>query len=231
MQVLSKGSKGEAVKVVQLLLRSVLVPPRKIKVDGDFGPGTESAVKAFQRQRHLKVDGTVSVDVLTALGQSLIHQAVAAIGGPPKSANWMDIAITELGVSENALPGEHNKRIVEYHSTTTLKATTDETPWCSSFVNWVMVQSGRRGTSNALAKSWASWGSGATNPSYGAVIVIKKKIGKTDKATGSSTGYHVGFFISKTATAVRILGGNQSDKVKYSNFMLAGYDVIAYRTP
>ena len=39
---------------------------------------------------------------------------------------------------EESPPGQRNRRIIEYHSTTTLRATDDETPRCSSFVKWVM---------------------------------------------------------------------------------------------
>jgi hypothetical protein len=66
---------------------------------------------------------------------------------------------------------------------------------------------------------------------YGAVTVIKKKNASSDKATGSSTGFHVGFYVSSTSKHLRLLGGNQGDSVKYSNFSLAGYDVKAYRLP
>ncbi len=66
------------------------------------------------------------------------------------------------GVEE--LPGAaHNPRILEYHRTTTLghgAASKDETPWCSSFVNFCMVMSGFRGTNSASARSWLKWGSG-----------------------------------------------------------------------
>lgn len=65
----------------------------------------------------------------------------------------MPIAKAEMGIYENSAPGKHNKRIIEYHAVTTLKATTDETPWCSSFVNWVVKQAGYKGTDSALAKS------------------------------------------------------------------------------
>lgn len=45
------GSKGQAVKDVQALL--------KIDTDGDFGPGTEKAVKAFQTKEKLPVTGVI----------------------------------------------------------------------------------------------------------------------------------------------------------------------------
>ena len=44
----------------------------------------------------------------------------------------------ELGVQEDTGPGS-NPRVIEYLHSTTLEggaASTDETPWCSAFVNW-----------------------------------------------------------------------------------------------
>ena len=58
-------------------------------------------------------------------------------------APWMMIAEAELGITE--FPGaKHNNRILEYHATTGLSADDDETPWCSSFVNWNFQQLGMR---------------------------------------------------------------------------------------
>ena len=51
METLKKGSKGEDVKVLQRALG--------ITDDGDFGPGTEKAVKEFQKSHELINDGVV----------------------------------------------------------------------------------------------------------------------------------------------------------------------------
>ena len=56
---LKKGSKGQAVKNVQTLLG--------LSADGDFGPGTEKAVKSFQSSAGLKVTGIVDANTLKAL--------------------------------------------------------------------------------------------------------------------------------------------------------------------
>ena len=53
------GSKGETVKKVQELLG--------VNADGDFGPGTEKAVKAFQKKSSLSVTGIVDQVTLKAL--------------------------------------------------------------------------------------------------------------------------------------------------------------------
>lgn len=49
--LLRKGSKGEEVKIVQTYVG--------VTIDGDFGPKTEAAVKAFQRGHGLSADGIV----------------------------------------------------------------------------------------------------------------------------------------------------------------------------
>jgi peptidoglycan hydrolase-like protein with peptidoglycan-binding domain len=53
------GSKGESVKKVQELLN--------LNADGDFGPGTEKAVKAFQKKSGLPVTGIVDQATLKSL--------------------------------------------------------------------------------------------------------------------------------------------------------------------
>ncbi|WP_079052601.1 peptidoglycan-binding protein [Streptomyces regalis] len=53
--ILRRGSKGAAVKTLQGNLNKVM--GSKLVVDGDFGPATESAVKAFQKKYGLTADG------------------------------------------------------------------------------------------------------------------------------------------------------------------------------
>lgn len=58
--ILRKGSKGEWVKKMQKVLGAT--------PDGDFGPGTERAVKAWQEKNGLKADGIVGPKTLAAMG-------------------------------------------------------------------------------------------------------------------------------------------------------------------
>jgi len=230
--MLKLGSKGADVARMQTLLNSLLKPSPKLSVDGDFGKKSHDALVRFQASRHLAADGVVGPKTWEALGQ--LPKPVARVVAVPTETpanSWMAIAEAELGVTENAAPGQHNQRILEFHKATTLRATEDEVPWCSSFVNWVMVESGRTGTRSAAAKSWLNWGSELASPRLGAVTVIKKKGGGADKATGSGSGFHVSFFVSATDTHLRLLGGNQRHSVKHSNYPLKDYDVKGYRWP
>lgn len=134
---------------------------------------------------------------------------------------WLEIAEHEIG--EREVPGSvHNNRILEYHGITTLDAKTDEVPWCSSFVCWVMEKAGFTSTRSAAARSWLSWGKPCA-PLVGAIVVLKR-------GTQAWQG-HVGFVVSFNSAQdeVHVLGGNQSNAVNIKSFSTD--DVLGYRWP
>ncbi len=61
-----KGSKGDAVKAVQWQLAHEY-GFKKLKVDGNFGPATQTAVKSFQKKYKLAQDGIVGMKTWMAL--------------------------------------------------------------------------------------------------------------------------------------------------------------------
>lgn len=141
-------------------------------------------------------------------------------GGAGKTFSWLSIARGEIGQKE--IEGaKHNPRIVEYHKATSLKATDDETPWCSAFANWCMQQAGIKGTGQANARSWLEWGRKLEKPVSGCIVVLKR--------TSSPTSGHVGFYLETQGDRIRVLGGNQSNSVKESFYPVS--DVLGYRLP
>lgn len=66
MATLQKGSKGKLVVKLQELLNKAGAKP-KLTEDGDFGPATETAVKAFQDRAGLKRSGKADKTTLDAL--------------------------------------------------------------------------------------------------------------------------------------------------------------------
>ena len=133
---------------------------------------------------------------------------------------WLRIAMEEIGQAEIAGP-VHNPRIIEYHALTTLKATNDETPWCSSFVNWCIYHAGMTPTRSAAARSWLKWGVKLDSPRPGCIAVFRR--GK------SPTAGHVAFYVGHDDWFVRVLGGNQSDKVCYARY--PSMELLGYRWP
>ena len=59
LDVLEKGSKGESVKALQILLKGYGYSLGGCGVDSDFGGATENAVEAFQEDNNLGVTGVV----------------------------------------------------------------------------------------------------------------------------------------------------------------------------
>lgn len=132
-----------------------------------------------------------------------------------KEPPWLTIARKELGVHE--IPGpKSEKRIIEYDKATTLKATSDEVPWCAAFVSWCLEQAGIRSTRNAAAASYEDWGEDlGDSPELGCVVVM------SHHAT-----FYDGYVDEDTIIG---LGGNQSDMVKRSRYPVSR--VISYRWP
>jgi hypothetical protein len=75
MATYRRGSKGDEVSRIQTRLRELGV--YRGPIDGDFGGGTESAVRAFQTERRLVVDGAVGPDTWRALlGTAITSPAI-----------------------------------------------------------------------------------------------------------------------------------------------------------
>lgn len=170
-------------------------------LDGLWGGRTEAAWLAF-RSGHVFPSAPKPGPVMVEPGE------------PP----WLRIARAELGVAE--IHGErHNPRIVEYHQSCTLRATDDETPWCSSFVNWCLAQAGIAGTRNAMARSFLAWGQ-EVHPRLGSIVVLRR---------GAAPKGHVGFYVGGDSRTLRLLGGNQGDRVSIASF--AWSEAISHRWP
>lgn len=65
---LRKGSRGNEVKELQTVLMALGYDLGKYGADGEFGAATENAVRAFQKDKNLKVDGIVGKATWKALG-------------------------------------------------------------------------------------------------------------------------------------------------------------------
>jgi uncharacterized protein (TIGR02594 family) len=145
----------------------------------------------------------------------------ALVEAPVAAFAWFDIAMRELGTSEIAGAGD-NPRIVEYLRSTSLggaMAANDETPWCSAFVNFCVEQAGFAGTDSASARSWLHWGRQTVVPVTGCIAVFKR---------GDPPSGHVAFYVSESGGSIKVLGGNQGDKVCFAPYpreRLLGYRV------
>ena len=219
--VLRRGSTGKDVAGLQELLNKHLQPSPNLRIDGIFGPRTESAILRYQAVARLYIDGVVGSGTWTALRNGVTSdqsdQPLPAISA--YNAPWMAVALREVGQRELA-GDKDNPRILRYHGTTSLHATNDEVPWCSSFVNWCLKQVGIPGTNSAAASSWLHWGKTSV-PMSGAISVVRKNTGQN----------HVGFFVSEGKDFYSVLGGNQSHRVRVSKYPKSSYIFLGHRWP
>lgn len=133
---------------------------------------------------------------------------------------WIDIAKAEIGQKE-IKGSKHNPRIVEYGTAVDLIVSDDETPWCSSVMNWIFMKAGIQRTGKANARSWLSWGIALDKPRHGCVAILKR-------GTKSWMG-HVGFYMGEKDQFILLLAGNQGNEFKYAYFEKS--DVLGYRWP
>lgn len=128
---------------------------------------------------------------------------------------FLKIAFNELGTEE--IEGEqHNPEILKYAKDTKIAGvTTDEIPWCSTFVNWVAWKAGLQISGKANARSWLNVGTKVTVPEPGDVVVFWRESPQSWKG-------HVGIFLGFSFDKKRVycLGGNQGNRVSVTAYRL-----------
>ncbi|RZF64486.1 LysM peptidoglycan-binding domain-containing protein [Sphingomonas populi] len=142
---------------------------------------------------------------------------------------WLSLALREedAGVAEFN-PGS-NPRIVEYLATckglSAAQRNDDNTAWCSAFVNWCMVNAGKKGTDSAWALDWRGWGVEDPSPKRGSVVVWERIVG------GKVLG-HVSYLLDDQGAKLLVLGGNQSNRVHRALYPRDGkLGLTLYRNP
>ncbi len=119
---------------------------------------------------------------------------------------WMEFALREYGIRGISRRGR-TVNVVAYLKATGVGRSSDETAWCSAFVNWCMLMASFPGTGKANARSWLEWGGASLDfPVYGCVVVLWRG------SQGGALG-HVGFFVGMQGDNLLLLGGNQGNAV------------------
>lgn len=133
--------------------------------------------------------------------QELTDQVVSLV----KQITPYDVAIDEWQNqnTHESTGDKSNPRIILYHSHTTLKAKSDEVPWCSSFVCYCHDVAKYVSTQSASADSWLDLPEADGDEGD---LAIFSRIG----------GHHVAFIrvkYKKGDLTISCLGGNQHDEV------------------
>lgn len=197
-----RAGPGENYRVLQTVPRGELVTG--LAADGEW----------------MKVDLEGDGDVDGYMFRQFLEAVSGGVPEPPIAGQRApyDIAKIEQDLDVREVPGDRNNpRIVMYHATAG-GAAADEVAWCSSFVNYCVEQAGMRGTDSKWAMSWheSDWGRDVTAaPVEGDIVVFRRRDGS---AQGAILGGHVAFLVEDLGDGFRVLGGNQSNRIKISRY-------------
>jgi uncharacterized protein (TIGR02594 family) len=179
-------------------------------IDGVMGRRTIAAIKAFQAQAGLVVDGIAGPVTRAALGN--------AGGSTPDplrdiATPWLIEAQRAIGITEDTSAAS-NPLIIGWAQRLRIDYGNDDIPWCGLFVAHCIGLSLPEEPLPAtplLARSWNRFGVDCAVPQPGAVMTFWR--GKPDGWNG-----HVGFYVGEDAAAYHILGGNQGNQVNVRRF-------------
>lgn len=172
--------------------------------DGIRGRLTIRAVKAFQADHGLVVDGIVGPKTAAKLFRG---PARGSVPGTEQQLPWLAEARRLVGTRE--APGKANNPVImDWADNLDIHYPGDDVPWCGLFVAHCIASAlpDEPLPDNPLgARQWLKLGL-EHEPSEGAVLVFWR---------GSKAGWlgHVGFYAGEDAGAFHVLGGNQSNAV------------------
>lgn len=123
---------------------------------------------------------------------------------------WLKLARAQIGTRE-IVGAKHSPKIMGWiqevgAKVLGIRVNDDETPWCGTFMAWLMHRCGLSSPAIAVrAASWGragGWGRELLGPRLGCILVFTRQ-----------GGGHVGLYVGEDATHFHVLGGNQSNSV------------------
>lgn len=131
----------------------------------------------------------------------------------------LDRALDFYGLHE--VPGEkNNPTILKFFRDIGHEwVQTDETAWCSAFINWLAMDLRLPRSGELDARSWLTVGTDTMDPLKGDVVVLWRE--SPDSWKG-----HVGLYIRSNDDHIWVLGGNQNNEVNITAYpagRLLGY--------
>lgn len=174
------------------------------EVDGSMGPNTRKAVREFQADHGLFVDGVPGARTWAALDRAMARKGIPA-GNSRPAVPWVDEMLRRKGLHEQ----RHHRELYDWLRSAGSAVDPARTPWCGDAVETAILRAipDEPMPPNPMASiNWLKFGRDLKTPALGAVLVFWR---------GSPKGWqgHVGFYVGEDATHYHVLGGNQSDAI------------------
>lgn len=184
--------------------------------DGDAGPKTVAALRAFQKVAGLVADGIAGPLTQAALLANDITQRRTATDQPA----WLTLAAADIGTEEGAGKKNNPKVVTYYRDAGFPGIKNDAVAWCAAYVGAMLHRASIKPSGSLAARSYEGWGVGLKTPVLGCIATKKR---------GTGWQGHVGFVVGLNKTEVFLLGGNQADSVSIASFKRS--EITAYRWP
>lgn len=217
--ILKLGDQGPSVIAVQLALKRIGFA---LSGSGYFGPGTDTAVSAFQKRVGLPADGEVGPRTAAAIDLEMgkLNRSGATqlplVGTAPQEVSrplWLEAGIKLIGTKEDA-GAQDNPAIIEWAKDlgpdVAKEYTHDSIPWCALFANHCLACVGIKGTGGLWALDFdGHWPSvQLPSPAVGAFAPMVR-----------SGGGHIIQVVGRDQHGnIMGLGGNQADRVSIEPF-------------
>lgn len=157
----------------------------------------------------------IALSTIAILLITIFHKKIFSFVKKTFSLNARIIALAKKDFGLTEIKGKiHNTRIVQYFKDVGQKFSKDEIAWCAAFVGAILKRAGAKYIKTAWAEDYLKYPNAVTEPKEGDIVIFSR---------------HVGFYISDTNNQVKIISGNMSDQVKYSDENKS--DVLGYRRP
>lgn len=134
-KIYKKGNRGKEVKKIQAWL---CFQGLGLKIDGDFGPATDYAVREFQKREGLKADGKVGNKTFARLIEPM-KNALKEIPKGNKSLGEMIVAYAKKHLKQHPreIGGQNMGPWVRLY----MKGYEGEAwPWCAGFASYILKQ-------------------------------------------------------------------------------------------
>ena len=173
----------------------------KLIADGVIGPLSRQAIEEFQMGKGLAMTATTTAETVKALrldpNGAVSKPAIVKVGIP-----WLEEARRRAGLHEVK---DYNVLMKWFASDGHALGDIRKLPWCGEFVETAIrttLPDEPIPSNPYWARNWMQFGKPTTGRE-GAIAVFSR--------TGG--GGHVAFYVGEDATAYRVFGGNQSDRV------------------
>ena len=186
------------------------------------GRGSIGFYRTLAAQIYLKILGPYSGEIDGVWGPLSRGAAAAwaAVEYPPEPLDGSNGILTPYGVAQRyvgvkEIPGkQHNPTILNWLRRLQVSVFDDETPWCSTFVNFCALEAGYERSGKLNARSWldVGWKVPTQEAREGDVVIF-------ERGTSGWEG-HVAFLVSYDRQRGKMvcLGGNQSNAVNHSTY-------------